>query len=36
MQPKKHEKYDPTSDLKTCGHILFETLGSIFFQIVDI
>ena len=24
---KKYEKYDPTSDLKTCGHISFEMLS---------
>ena len=27
---KKHENYDPTSNLKTCGHILFDILGSNF------
>ena len=27
---KKHGKYDRTSDLKTCRHISFEMLGSIF------
>ena len=27
---KKHGKYDPNMDLKTCDHILFEMIGSIF------
>ena len=27
---KKHGKYDPTSDLKTYGHIIFDILGSNF------
>ena len=27
VRNQKYEKYGPTSDLKTCGHILFEMLS---------
>ena len=30
LHDKKHGKHDPTSDLKTCGHISFEMISSNF------
>ena len=32
---KKHGKYYPNFDLKTCVHILLEMLGSYFFRILE-